>query len=315
MRRLCLILIAAIFGVGLGFANGFAADTGDGSADTISAYLHAHRLPLVEARMVTNESGQRSLMLYGFVATDYGKRDAEDQARDYMDDPDVEIINHIKVRPELLTLGTGTNNASPLDAASALDAPPDTAASGDGSAPEQAASASTGADFPDTIGNQQDYANQERDDEILLSNGVGFGGIPLAMLILGSGAIMPPLTPPFNFGPTYYHGTWPPIANQPPVMFPPVIVIRPPAYNLPPNGVAGFPPGRFPGYYPSPFPAGPTPMFPATGGMPPPFPSAIGPGFSARPGFNGFAGRGFPSGFAPSPGFSHGFGFGGGFRH
>jgi len=305
MRRLCLILGAAILSVGLAFANGFAADNGDGSADTLSAYLHAHRLPLVEARMVTNESGQRALMLYGFVASGYGKRDAEDQARDFMDDPDIEIINHIKVRPELLTLGTGSNSA-----ASALDAPPDT---GDGSAPdqEQTASAQADAEFPDTIGNQQDYANQERDDEFLLSNGVGFSGVPLAMVILGSGAIMPPLTPPFIFGPTYYHRTWPPIANQPPVMFPPVIGIRPPAYNLPPNGVAGFP-GRFPGYYPSPFPAGPTPMFP-TGGMPP-FPSAIGPGFSAGPGFNGFAGRGFPSGFAPAPGFSHGFGLGGGGR-
>ena len=113
MRRLCLILVAAIFGVGLGFANGFAADTGDGAADTLSAYLHGRRLPLVEARMVTNESGQRSLMLYGFVATDYGKRDAEDQARDFMDDPDVEIINHIKVRPELLTLERAPTTLQP----------------------------------------------------------------------------------------------------------------------------------------------------------------------------------------------------------
>jgi hypothetical protein len=309
MRRLPLILVAAILGVGLAFANGFALDNGDGSADTLGAYLHAHRLPLVEARIVTNGNGQRTLMLYGYVATGYGKRDAEDQARDFMDDPDIEIINRIRVRPELLTLGTGSNNST---AAAALDAPSQLDSYGDAGqqGQEQTASVPAPAEFPDTIGDQQDYANQERDDEFLLSNGVGFSGVPLAMVILGSGAIMPPLTPPFSMAPAYQR-SWPPFANQPPVMFPPppVIVIRPPVYQ-PPNRFAGFP-GRFgPGYYPSPFPAGPTPMFPATGGMPP-FPSAIGPGFNAGPGFNGFAGHGFPSGFAPSTGFSGGFGFGG----
>ena len=299
MRRLGLILIAAICGVGLACANGFAADNGDGASDPLSDYLHAHRLPLVEARLVTDESGRRTLMLYGFVATAYGKRDAEDQARDFMDDPDIAIINHVKVRPELLTLGTGANNSNP---AAALDAPPDPDYSADGSVPAQeqastaqATAAQAAADFPDTIGNQQDYANQERDDEFLLSNGVGFSGAPLAMVILGSGAIMPPLSPPFLFGPRY----WPPIANQPPLMFPPVILIQPPVYQ-PPNRFAGFPRRLGSGYYPSPFPAGPTPMFPATGGMPP-FPSAFGPGFGAAPGFSRFTGHGF----------SHGSSFGG----
>jgi len=307
MCRLCLILVAAIFSVGLAF-NGFALDNGDGSADTLSAYLHAHRLPLVEARIVSN-NGQRTLMLYGYVATSYGKRDAEDQARDYMDDPDIDIVNRIKVRPELLTMGTNNSGT----AAATLDAPPDLDSDGNAATPgqEQTASVPAPADFPDTIGNPQDYANQERDDEFLLSNGVGFSGAPLAMVILGSGAIMPPLTPPFAVPPMYQR-TWPPVAYQPPVMFPPppVIVVRPPVYQ-PPNQFAGFP-GRFPGYYPSPYPAGPTPMFPATGGMPPSFgfPSAVGPGFNPG-GFNGFAGHGFPSGFGPSTGFSAGFGFGG----
>jgi hypothetical protein len=37
--------------------------------DTLSAYLHGHRMPLVEARMITTDRGQRSLLLYGYVAT------------------------------------------------------------------------------------------------------------------------------------------------------------------------------------------------------------------------------------------------------
>jgi hypothetical protein len=71
-------------------------------------YLHANCLPLVEARTIVNASGS-SVLLYGYVATDFGKRDAEDQTRDFIDDPDVTITNRIVVRPELLTMGTPGN--------------------------------------------------------------------------------------------------------------------------------------------------------------------------------------------------------------
>jgi hypothetical protein len=306
MRRLCLILVAAVLLAGWGVSKGLALDSGDGSADTLSAYLHGHRLPLVEARMVTDERGQRSVLLYGFVATEYGKRDAEDQARDFMDDPDIVITNRIRVRPELLTMGNGN-----ADAASAPAESPDADYSSGGAAAGQgqAAAAQTNADFPDTLGSSEDYANQERDDELLLSNGAGSAGVPLILAILGSGSIMPPIAPPVVFGPNY-PTNFPPYANRPPLMYQPPVMYPPPPVivfrHAPPVTYGGFPP-LGPGYYPSPFPAGPAPMFPATGGIPP-FQSAVGRGFG------GFGSPGFAPGFGGSPGFSPGFSFGGGHR-
>ncbi len=55
------------------------------------------------------------MLLYGYVATDFGKRDAEDQTNDFMDDPDITIINRILLRPELLTMGTPRNYNSSAD--------------------------------------------------------------------------------------------------------------------------------------------------------------------------------------------------------
>jgi hypothetical protein len=80
--------------------------------DPVSDYLHANRLPLVEARTIVTASGERSELLYGYVATDFGKLDAEEQTQDFMDDPDVPIIDRIVVRPELLTMRPRISNSS-----------------------------------------------------------------------------------------------------------------------------------------------------------------------------------------------------------
>ena len=69
MYRASLIPIAALVLSTMGLGNASATDSGDGSMDTLSAYLHGHRMPLVEARMITTDRGQRSLLLYGYVAT------------------------------------------------------------------------------------------------------------------------------------------------------------------------------------------------------------------------------------------------------
>ena len=312
MRRLWLVVLVVVFLAGAGSSNCRAADSDDSLPDPLSEYLHAHRLPLVEAQTTTDASGGRSLLLYGYVATDLGKRDAEDQARDFMDDPDIKIINRIVVRPELLTLGM------PADSNPSADS---TAPTADDDAVDGQAALSY-ANIPDPVGNAQDYANQERNDEYMMGNGATFGGVPLILAILGSGAIVPPLiSPPGAFGPNFYPRFSPSVnpAYYPPIGYPapPVIIVNR-MYNPPVGTPAGFPRGFGPGYYPPPFPAGPSPMFPATGGIP--FPSAAGPGFggfaghsfpsAAGSGFGGFAGHSFPSGFT---GGFHG-GFGGGHR-
>jgi hypothetical protein len=291
MYRASLILIVALVLSTMGLGNASAADAGDGSMDTLSAYLHGRQMPLVEARMITDGRGERSLLLYGFVATPYGKRDAEDQARDFLDDPDVAIVNRIKVKPELLTLGTATDNSN----AQAGEQP---AADTTQGYPEDNAdqTATQTEDFPDVIGDREAYANQEQNDALLTGNGALIGGLPLALVILGSGSIFPPVMP----YPIYYNRLPSPFGSPPVVVSAPPIFVRRSPFAPPP--FRGFPPAFGPGI--SPFPAGPAPMFPATGGAPP-FVTTINPGFGgfARPGFaahggfgGGFGGGGFRSG-------------------
>jgi hypothetical protein len=282
MKRFCLFLSAAAVIGFLGTGSVRAADSGDASTDILTEYLHENRLPLVEARMTTDDNGGRSLLLYGFVATDYGKRDAEDQARDFLDDPDVAIVNRIKVTPELLMLGRQNGSDAATQAQS--QAQPNDALDDDAS---QAALQTQ--DFSDPIGDAQEYADQERDDELLMSNGAALGGVPLALVLLGSGSIFPPIIAPA--GPTYFR---PPMVGYP---TPPVYVYR--SFNPRPFGT--FPTSPITGTFPSAFPAGPTPRFPATGGFPAFAPHGFG-GFAHGGGFGGFHG-----------GFGGGGGFGG--RH
>jgi hypothetical protein len=90
-----------------------AAAGADGPvSDPVSDYLHANRLPLVEAQTIVSASGVRSELLYGYVATDVGKLDAEEQTQDFIDDPDVLIIDRIVVRPELLTMTPRISDSS-----------------------------------------------------------------------------------------------------------------------------------------------------------------------------------------------------------
>ena len=310
MHRIYLIFAAIILLAGIASICA-AGDADDAASDPLSDYLHANRLPLVEARTVISSSGQRSVLLYGYVATDLGKRDAEDQTREFMDDPDVTINNRIVVRPELLTMGMPANSNPSADGAEPAEdnaAADGQAANGQGADDGQEdATAANETNFRDPIGNSQDYANQESNDEYMMGNGAAFGGVPLILAILGSGAVVPPLiAPPMAFGP--YYPRFSPSVNpafNPPIGYPgaPVIIVNR-TYNPGFGAPAGFPRALGPGYFPSPFPAGPAPMFPATGGMPP-LPSAMGQGFG------GFAGHSFPSGFVGG-GF-HG-GFGGGRR-
>lgn len=83
--------------------------TNDSSQSTaLTNYLQKNRLPLVGAQVMTNTSGNRQVILYGFVATDFGKQDAVGKARGYLGDPNVGVVNRIAVRPELLASGSGT---------------------------------------------------------------------------------------------------------------------------------------------------------------------------------------------------------------
>src|SRR5208282_2744242 len=74
----------------------------------LSDYLKHHSLPLVSAQVVTSTSGGKQVILFGFVATDFGKTDAEQKARYYLKDPSLVVDNRIKISPEL----AGSRNSS-----------------------------------------------------------------------------------------------------------------------------------------------------------------------------------------------------------
>jgi hypothetical protein len=92
----------------------------DASVDTsqsnaLTDYLKSHRLPLVGARVLVSPSGQRQVMLYGFVASQYGKNDAEAKARKYLNDPAIGVDNQIQVHPQLAKSSQGTSSSGAYD--------------------------------------------------------------------------------------------------------------------------------------------------------------------------------------------------------
>jgi hypothetical protein len=77
----------------------------------LSDYLKHHSLPLVGAQVVTSTSGGQQVILFGFVASDFGKTDAEEKARHYLKDPTLVVDNRIKISPELAG-GHGAANST-----------------------------------------------------------------------------------------------------------------------------------------------------------------------------------------------------------
>jgi hypothetical protein len=77
----------------------------DAASKALTQYLHHHRLPLVGAQVFTTASGERKLLLYGYVATDFGKRDAERKALKFLGDSSMATTNSIKVNPSIVNGG------------------------------------------------------------------------------------------------------------------------------------------------------------------------------------------------------------------
>ena len=108
----------------------------------LTDYLRHHSLPLVGAQVVTSSSGGKQVILFGFVASDFGKTDAEQKARRYLKDPSLVVDNRIKISPELA--GSSGNSGSTVNGVPSPNAMPS-----DGSDPYSAS------------GSIQDYQNNE----------------------------------------------------------------------------------------------------------------------------------------------------------
>ncbi|MGA7870425.1 MAG: hypothetical protein WCA22_05945 [Candidatus Binatus sp.] len=91
----------------------------------LTDYLKHHSLPLVGAQVVTSPSGGKQVILFGFVASDFGKTDAEEKARHYLKDPTLVVDNRIKISPELANgrdaSGSTVNGVPSANASSGYD--------------------------------------------------------------------------------------------------------------------------------------------------------------------------------------------------
>lgn len=102
----------------------------DADSAALTEYLHNHRLPAVGAQITVGEDGARSVMLYGFVATQLGFKHAEERTRNFLHDPDVRVTNRIKIEPELLARyrSSSSSKSSGVNPQEAANVPPPVAA-------------------------------------------------------------------------------------------------------------------------------------------------------------------------------------------
>jgi len=71
------------------------------TSDAITKYLHMSELPMVTAQFSTSPGGSKQLILTGFVATQFGRDDAERIATGYLNDPSVNMIDQIVLDPHV----------------------------------------------------------------------------------------------------------------------------------------------------------------------------------------------------------------------
>jgi hypothetical protein len=108
------LIVCAIGGPMISVAGAQAADVDQATSQALTAYLKQHRLPLVGAQVIKDNSGGRRLVLYGFVATDQGKTDAEQKAIGYLGTPVPVVDDRLLVKPELATM-TAPQSADQAD--------------------------------------------------------------------------------------------------------------------------------------------------------------------------------------------------------
>jgi hypothetical protein len=77
------------------FAGNAAVD--DAQSAALTNFLHSKQLPLVGARVLASNGGPRQAILYGYVGTPFGKADAVDRTREWLNDSGAQVDNRIKI--------------------------------------------------------------------------------------------------------------------------------------------------------------------------------------------------------------------------
>jgi hypothetical protein len=109
-------------------------------SQALTDYLKQRRLPLVGAQVLRGADGRRTVVLYGFVGSDFGKADAVKKTQRFLNDPTVTVDNRINVRPELLASNRPSTASSNPDS---VYPPPAAGSAPDSQAPPPSADSSS----------------------------------------------------------------------------------------------------------------------------------------------------------------------------
>ena len=99
MQALVWAIILMVAMGGIARAQNYVID--QGTSDAITKYLHMSELPMVTAQFSTSPGGSKQLILTGFVATQFGRNDAERIATGYLNDPSVNMVDQILLDPHV----------------------------------------------------------------------------------------------------------------------------------------------------------------------------------------------------------------------
>jgi hypothetical protein len=152
---LALVIAAGVatMGTRAAFAQQYTVDRS--ASDKLTSYLRHHRLPLVGAQVLTAADGGRRLVLYGFVATDFGRKDAESKALAQLGANTIPVENRIVVRPEIRELAAHPKASPPAEGSSGAGVP----------APTDSSPNVSGKSFDQIINEIQQYGVKSPPDE------------------------------------------------------------------------------------------------------------------------------------------------------
>jgi hypothetical protein len=105
-----IIAIALLGAPRIAIAQSFTVDST--ASEALTNYLRQNRLPLVGAQIGTASTGARRLVLYGYVATEIGKSDAESKAIAHLGGVRPEVVNRIVIQPEIAKMKSGGHGGS-----------------------------------------------------------------------------------------------------------------------------------------------------------------------------------------------------------
>jgi hypothetical protein len=116
MQALVIAIIVIVATCGAAHAQNYVID--QGTSDALTKYLHQSELPMVTAEFSTSPTGSKQLILTGFVATQFGRNDAERIATGYLNDPSVKMVDQILLDPHVedmrgSTQGSAAGSRSP----------------------------------------------------------------------------------------------------------------------------------------------------------------------------------------------------------